>query len=246
MKKAKNLKLCLITGATGGMGFPTSVALAQAGYDIFAVARSTARLSKLKKVCLLTSNGTKTFKTDLQSPRQIANLIRKITKQKKQIKWIITLAGWIDSPGSFESQKQSAIEKTFQINTLSLFQLYKGALPLLASTGGIITVASTAGLGSNPKFASYSAAKAAAINLTSSIAQLFEGTKKTAITLCPGPTNTKMRSKVARDASQHQNPDVVAQVIRDIVSKKLSYRNGDIVIVKDGKHFLANPNHGPR
>ena len=53
--------------------------------------------------------------------------------------------------------------------------------------------------------------------------------------VCPGPTNTKMREKIAADAKSSQSPMVVANVIGDILSGGTTYVSGDIIVVRDGK-----------
>jgi hypothetical protein len=61
---------------------------------------------------------------------------------------------------------------------------------------------------------------------------------KKSIVVAPGRTNTAMRERVAHDASQYQGPEVVAQAMVNIILDKSTYKNGDIVVIKDSTDTL--------
>ena len=56
---------------------------------------------------------------------------------------------------------------------------------------------------------------------------------KTAVVICPGGTNTPMRERLAHDSKLQQPPEVVADLIKDIIDNNSNYSNGDIVIIND-------------
>ena len=54
--------------------------------------------------------------------------------------------------------------------------------------------------------------------------------------ICPGPTNTPMRKKIDPQADLRQGPAVIAEAIKKIITQT-KYKNGDIIIVRDGKEL---------
>ena len=58
------------------------------------------------------------------------------------------------------------------------------------------------------------------------------------LTICPGPTNTPMREKLAKDSINHQDPSIIGEAILQFILKKTDYKNGDVVIIRDGRESL--------
>ena len=50
-----------------------------------------------------------------------------------------------------------------------------------------------------------------------------------------------MRQKIAGDAKLYQGPEVIGQAIAQIIAKESRFKNGDMVIVKDGQAKLYQP-----
>ena len=47
-----------------------------------------------------------------------------------------------------------------------------------------------------------------------------------------------MRQKIAGDAKLYQDPEVIGRVIKKVITGKSQFKNGDMVIVKDGQAKL--------
>lgn len=196
------MKTILLTGSSGGIGSAIRHTLENTGYTVIAADRNTY---------------------DLASQKAIEELSSAIGR----IDTIVCAHGYIDTASSFREQSIEALQKTFDVNTLSIAYLAR-QFP----NADMIVLSSTAALHPNGKYPAYSASKAAVNTLMQNLA--CHSPERRYITICPGATNTKMREKIAHDAVQHQNPMVIADVVLSAMQEKNTYASGDIISVKKG------------
>ena len=104
----------------------------------------------------------------------------------------------------------------------------------------MISISSTAGVWGNPDYPIYSSSKAALNVFTSSIHKKWLTQNKYAFSICPGPTNTQMRERIARDAALHQKTNIVAEYIGKILSTPEKYKNHPLYIVRENKMLALN------
>ncbi len=225
-QKKQQGTIILVTGAGGGIGQAICLALADKNTTILAVERTATRCSSLKKEIGKHGGVCEVYIADLSKHSNIQKLFKNIRKKYKTINWIVQSVGFLDKKESHKS-----LQQTFAINTFSLISFANLFTPHI-KRGGFIHISSTAGIWGNPSFPIYSASKGAVNTFSQSLAKKIASKKLSCITLCPGPTNTKM---LPRGIKTYQKPEAVANVIQKIVNKKSTYKNGDIIIVRDGK-----------
>jgi NAD(P)-dependent dehydrogenase (short-subunit alcohol dehydrogenase family) len=148
------------------------------------------------------------------------------------IDWVVCAHGFIDTETVLEEVQPENIEATFAINAFSIFYLAQQFLRHMPAGGGMIAISSSAGIQANGRMAAYSASKAAVNSFIQAMARNRPEQKFFAV--CPGPTNTAMRERVAGDAAKMQSPDVVAKVVADLVTGTTDNKSGDVILVKDG------------
>src|SRR3989344_2203356 len=221
--KNKSQKILLI-GATGGIGSAT----AQTLMDQKVIVLGTGRRKKIKATSL-----TDYFPLDLTKERDVRALAQNIKKLYGSNDWVIRAAGYIDLRELKNDHSSPVIEKTFSINTYSILFLSKAFTPLLRKGGGFLALSSTAGIFGNPQFPIYSSSKGALNTLCIALARSLAPKKLSCMVLCPGPTNTSMRERIAHDASRQQDPKIIANVIARIIRNESPYKNGDVVIIRD-------------
>ncbi|MSU74408.1 SDR family oxidoreductase [Candidatus Kaiserbacteria bacterium] len=209
------MQTILLTGAGGGIGSATKAVLEASGAHVIAVGRQDA---------------------DLTSYEEVKALCKRIAKDAP-LDWLVFAHGFISTETEFEKQKPADIKLTFDLNILSDIYLTQLLLPSVRKGGGVIFISSTAGLNPNGKYATYSASKAAVNAFSQALAR--NKPEHTFFSVCPGPTNTTMRERVAHDATMQQSPDVVARVVADIVAKSSGYKSGDTILVRDGEVSIA-------
>ena len=114
-------KVCLITGATSGIGLETSIGLAKKNFDLILISRSEDKLNKLSSNLSLNFNiNIKTYKCDLSSINETKKLAWNIVKDFTKIDVVINNVGAIFMSNQLNSE---GIEMTLALNHLSYFIL---------------------------------------------------------------------------------------------------------------------------
>jgi NAD(P)-dependent dehydrogenase (short-subunit alcohol dehydrogenase family) len=145
MMKTENPKICLITGATSGIGKATAVSLAQKAYKLLLVARSREKGESLQQEILGMSPSAppELYIADLSSQSSIHTLVKTIQRNHARIDVLINNAG-----GIFGSHVTTVdgIELTFALNHLGYFLLSNLLLDQLKAGGNsrIVNVSSQA------------------------------------------------------------------------------------------------------
>lgn len=229
-------KHILVTGATSGIGRAlVKLLIAKSDFVVHAVGRNAEALHSLADE--MGSANTSTYLCDLGNEKELRALLDAVNKNTEHLDWIIHSAGYID-PHEATALDSASIHTTFETNVYAPMTLVDLFSKVMREDGGHIFISSTAGLWSSPSFPIYSASKAALNAFARSLAKQWVSQQRSSITICPGATNTPMRQKAQGDAQSHQSPDVVAEVIVRVISGESSYKNGDVVVVRDGADTL--------
>lgn len=197
-------KICLITGATDGIGKETARCLGKQNAQLILVGRNPEKGEKVqKKLIAITGNDQIDIMTaDLSNMNAIQKLSVKIHKKYNKLNVLINNAG------AFFSKREitdDGFEKTFALNHLGYFLLTKLLLDLIkkGKNSRIINVASGAHIGATLDFdnlqgkndysgwAAYKRSKLMNIMFTYKLAELLKDTPITVNTLHPGFVRTR-------------------------------------------------------
>ncbi|MHB8113646.1 MAG: SDR family oxidoreductase [Bellilinea sp.] len=138
-----NGKVCMVTGATSGMGEMTARRLAELGATVILVGRSRERGDEtLRRIVAATGNtSVELMLADLSSQAQIRQLVQQFKSRYQQLHVLVNNAGaWITS----RQESIDGIEMTFALNHLGYFLLTNLLLDTLKASAParIINVAS--------------------------------------------------------------------------------------------------------
>lgn len=225
----------IVTGACGGMGRATALELAKKGTIVIAIGKSRKNLTELAGTIKSRGGICYPFVVNLENYSEIINFTKKIKKEFKSIDWLINCAGLLE-----DEDKAEDFLPVFKVNILAIIYLTQFLTPVLNKNGGIVNISSIAGIWFSPIFPVYSASKAALNAYSKVTAKAFSSFPKklSCFNICPGRTNTPMRQKAASDAHLHQGPEIIARAIKNIVSGKSKFRNGDVIIIQKGRQRL--------
>ena len=142
----KNMKgkICLVTGATAGIGEATALLLAKLGATVIGVGRNPAKIeNSIRMIKERSGNPDVVFlKADLSSQKDIRDLAQQFKDQYSRLDVLVNNAG-----ATFTERRQSidGIEMTFALNHLGYFLLTNLLLDLLekGSPARIINVSSS-------------------------------------------------------------------------------------------------------
>jgi NAD(P)-dependent dehydrogenase (short-subunit alcohol dehydrogenase family) len=192
-------KVCLITGATSGIGLVAAREIARAGARVVLVGRDPAKCeAAVKYIAERTgSRETETLLADLSSQRQVRELARKFHDRHSRLDVLVNNAGglWLD-----RRPTEDGLEMTFAVNHLAYFLLTNLLLDTLKASAPsrVVNVASAAHRRATLDFdnlqgelgyrgwPAYCRSKLANVLFTFELARRLPGTGVTANALHPG------------------------------------------------------------
>jgi NAD(P)-dependent dehydrogenase (short-subunit alcohol dehydrogenase family) len=174
-------RVCVITGASKGIGLATAKHLAQQGYYPIGVARKAPQDSfpgKFIELDLADREATKTVAQDLASHYPVTHLINNVGLVRSE---------------SVEQVDLDGLSAVLDLNLRPALQLTQAFLPSMKAKnyGRIINVSSLVVLGL-PLRTSYAAAKAGLIAMTRTWASELASKGITVNAVAPGPTETEL------------------------------------------------------
>ena len=163
-----------MTGAASGIGRAAALALARAGYDV------AINYSKSESAAKAVSGEAKKFgvkalllRCDVADEAGVRAMLKAVEKEFGRLDVLVNNAGttaeW--KLKDLESISLEDWDRVFAVNVRGLFQVTRAAVPLLrAAKGCVVNTASIVGLRPGPQPLPYAASKAAAVNLTKTLA----------------------------------------------------------------------------
>jgi NAD(P)-dependent dehydrogenase (short-subunit alcohol dehydrogenase family) len=204
-----NGKVCVVTGATSGIGKAAAIALARAGAQVVVVGRDRARTEATQEEVAAVSAGAmpQVQIADLSSMAQVRDLAKRLGGLDR-IDVLINNAGFVASQ---RRVTEDGFEEVFAVNHLAPFLLTNLLLGKLTASAParVITVTSDAHTAARldldnlnlehgwDSWRSYSNSKLANILFTRELARRLDGTGVTANCAHPGV----VRTGFGRDAS---------------------------------------------
>jgi len=199
-------KICLVTGASRGIGYETAAGLARLGAHVIIVSQNheRAQVAQQRITAEFGEDAARFYVADLSVQAQVNQVAQDILRDYNRLDVLVNNVG-----GWFNKYQESAdgIEMTFALNHLSYFLLTGRLLPLLqkSSPARIINVSSNAHRQAKGiqfediqyqqkyrVFSAYAQSKLANVLFTYELAQRLEGTDLTVNALHPGFVKTEL------------------------------------------------------
>lgn len=124
------MEYVLVTGAGGGMGKATTLALKNRGYGVIALDREEVNI-----------DGVYSFVVDLTNEKEIINVYKEVEKITDKLYGVIHFAG-VYMMDSLVEMSTENFDKIFRINVYSAFMVNKIFLPMLKRGSRIIMTTS--------------------------------------------------------------------------------------------------------
>jgi uncharacterized protein len=180
-------EVALVTGASAGIGEEFAKQLSQRGYEVILVAR---RLERLEKLASELPGEAHAVACDLVS--EAASLKGKVDELGLDVDLLVNNAGF-GTHGHFAEIDPVRDAELVRVNCEAVVTLTHAFLPGMIERrrGGIITVASTAGMQPIPYETVYSASKAFARTFSDALSGELRGTGVRVLAVNPGPVPTE-------------------------------------------------------
>jgi short-subunit dehydrogenase len=190
--------------------------LAGRGYDLILVARRRGRLEQLAEQVPTTAH---VVECDLVS--DAAELPGKVASLGVEVDLLVNNAGF-GLRGHFTDLDPAREAEMVRVNCEAVVVLTHAFLPAMVERkrGGVITVASTAGMQPLPYEATYGASKAFAISLMEALWTELRGTGVKVLVVNPGPVKTEWQEVAGYDENTPTPPGFISaeQCVADALS----------------------------
>jgi NAD(P)-dependent dehydrogenase (short-subunit alcohol dehydrogenase family) len=234
------MKQVLVTGISKGIGQAIARKLVNDGYFV----HGTYNTSKTEAESLKSElKNLEIYQVDFSDRKQTLKFLENIKNLK--FDGLVNNAGIIIFE-KFDELKIENWDKVMDVNLHTPFILSHGLRNQFNTGGVIVNIASTDGLTGSFASLSYSASKAALINLTKSLGNVFGKKGIRAVSVSPGWVGSGMDSPAIKEAMDN-NPlgrnaghKEIASVVSYLLSGGASFINGQNIIV-DGGYTNVDP-----
>jgi NADP-dependent 3-hydroxy acid dehydrogenase YdfG len=203
-------RVCVVTGASGGIGGAVSVALARSGAKVWALGRNEERLS-----ALVSTSGTSVpiepLSVDLEVGDEVAAAVATIARSADRVDALVHGAGVI-AIGDLETLSASEFDRQYRVNLRAPFLLTQALLPHLRDARGhVVLVNSSAADRPSANNVLYAATKAGLKALADGLRDQLNADGVRVTTVFLGRTATPMQADVHEREGRRYVPELLLQ-----------------------------------
>ncbi|NOY25138.1 MAG: SDR family NAD(P)-dependent oxidoreductase [Oligoflexia bacterium] len=227
-------RVCILTGASRGVGAALAPHLAAAGLKLALVARDQAGLQAVAAQIQGQGGVAKPFPADLSQIDSLPVLVARVAEDLGPPVVLVNNAG-VEDFQHFDQATVTGIARSITINLAAPLALTRLLVPYMqaAGQGQVVTMASTAGLVGTPYAAVYSATKAGLIAATHSLRMEYCDAPFGFTAICPGFINGAGMHEVHKREAGHApaalGGTTVAAVVAAIL-RALHDDRGEIIV----------------
>src|SRR5919106_3263069 len=164
-------RVAVITGSSRGIGFESSLTLAENGFAVYATVRNVDKASNLMENASRRNLPIEVVQLDVTDDNSVAQAIQSIDDKEDNIDVLVNNAAYTQL-GSVEDLSSEEVQSQFNTNVFGIFRTIREVIPIMRkqSIGGtIINISSANGFFGAPCISAYAATKFALEGLTQSL-----------------------------------------------------------------------------
>lgn len=227
------IKVCIITGASSGIGRAAAENMLKRGYRVYGISRRGGDIDGVVRLC-----------ADVTDEQEIFKAVNTVMAESGRIDVLINNAGFGIS-GAAEFTETEDAERQFNVNFFGAVRMCRAVLPIMRKQccGRIVNIGSVAGDIAIPFQSFYSAAKAALCSYTLALINEVREFNITVVCIEPGDIRTGFTAarrkntegddiyngrisrsveKMEKDEQTGMSPETAGKYIAKIASKQSS------------------------
>ena len=232
-----------ITGASRGIGFEIAKQFASPDRAVLLIARDKGELALAASKLSAEKPAAKvlTLSLDVTSLDAGEEIEKALAAEGCYLDILVNNAGF-GLAGDFSEQQPERIDQLVALNIAAVTRLTRHALPsmLARGRGGVLNVASLAGLMPGPYQAAYYASKAYVVSLTRAVAAEAAGRGVRICSALPGPVETSIHADMGANNALYRY--VMPSLTPEAAARSIyrGYRLGHALIVPGIGNFLIS------
>ncbi|MCR4668427.1 MAG: SDR family oxidoreductase [Clostridia bacterium] len=243
-------KVCVVTGATGGIGKRVVRKFYANGYDVVMLDIKGAPFAAVAEDEGYEPERVSCYELDVSSEDDVKNTIAAIKEAKDRIDALVNTAGILGKYAMTADYGFDNFKKVYSVNAFGPFLMMMYTLPIMMEqkSGAIVNFGSISGMTGYTYEIGYGSSKWAVIGMTKNVANEYGEFGIRANSVSPGWVNTRMFTKSLEDyAAQFGKGDVllgpmgrpaepqeIANVVYFLCSDEASFINGANILIDGG------------
>ena len=175
MERLLEDKVCIVTGASAGIGRATAELFCREGAKVVAVARREERLKELAEECKGLPGEITWYAGDVGNPETALGMVKKAVNTFGKLDVAVNAAGIMDDNTAIADLSDEMLHETFRVNTFGLmYGMREECRQYLAQGGGgVIVNICSVGATHQTSGAAYCASKGAVLAATKNTAFMY-------------------------------------------------------------------------
>ena len=219
-------RVCVVTGASRGIGRATALALAAEGAVSVLVGRREQALVEVAEACRMAGGRVETLALDVTDLDTGDRIVRTCLERLGRIDALVNNAGTTVAR-SLEQLTEEDWQIQWDLHVMAPMRLMRAAAPAMAQRGWgrIVNVSSSSGKRPGQRNIAYSVTKAAELSLSRAFADLYAGSGVLVNAITPGPVATELWTGPSGLAEQiaRARGTTREQVLAFLCSEAVSY-----------------------
>ena len=243
-------KVCVITGAAGGIGREVVRKYLENDYQTILVDMSLEKMADVLNWCNCPKGQADCYRTDISNEAEVEKLVGTVMSEHGRIDVLVNAAGICGRYAPAAEYGYDNFRRIYEVNVFGSFLMIEKILPVMVNqNGGVITnFGSVSGMRGYSLEIGYGSSKWAVIGMSETVANEYGKYHIRCNSVSPGWVATEMMKQTMADYEREgkanfeispmnraAEPSEIADVVYYLSSDQASYINGANIVIDGGK-----------